>query len=631
MNYRIGVDVGGSFTDFAILESKTGSLKTLKVFSRPDAPGEEIKLALDRLSRDGGLETRMVERFVHGTTVGINTVIQRVGPKIALITTKNFEDVLEIARLKIPHIHNLHAKRPTPLISRECVFGVDERVQSDGTVLVEPDEQELERLASKLMSLGVKTIVIALLNAYRNGENERKIAQAFSKLSPDIFVVTSSETWPIIREYERTLTTVMSGYVNDRVSFYLDRFETTLTDLGIKAPILITKSNGGVMALDQARREPVHMLLSGTASGVVGAGYIARESGFDKVLTLDIGGTSADVALLLEGQAQHGVGELVGDFPLHMPSVAVSSVGQGGGSVAWVDDLGVLQVGPESAGSTPGPVCYGRGGVKPTVTDAMVLQNLIGHGTLGYGAVTIDKDAAQKAILPIVEKMKRSAEHVAASIIDISVSSMYAEVQALISRFGIDPREFYIMAFGGGGPMLAAYLARDLNVAGVVVPPRPGVVSALGSLVADLRNDFITTLFLELTAETVERLVTPLQTMRKMGREWLVAQNYDGAPLFEIYADMRYRGQSYEIETPLEHAWIEHQACESIRSAFHQEHEKLFGHCDRYADIQVINLRLVVVGQADVPNITVVFSFWFDNVPLRRFLSVFVSTGAILE
>ncbi len=603
MGYRIGVDVGGSFTDFAVLDEESGALRTLKVFSRPDAPGAEIVTGLERLEARDGIAPGEVSYFTHGTTVGINTVIQRNGPAFALFTTRNFEDVLEIARLKIPQIHNLYSVRPKPLISREFVFGIDERTEATGRVLTAPQREDVARAVASAQAAGAVGIVIAFLHSCRNPANEAAVAAMVAEIAPDLSVVTSAGTWPVIREFERTITAVISGYVQPRVAHYLDRFEAALQGKGVNVPAHITKSNGGVMGIAQARAECVQMILSGTASGVIGAGWLARECGFPRVLSLDIGGTSADVAVILDGQPQFGTGELIGDFQIHIPSVAVSSVGQGGGSVASVGDLGVLRVGPESAGSTPGPACYGRGGLKPTITDAMAAQNLIGHGDLGYGAVSVNHEAARAAIAPLAARLGASTEEVAGNIVDISVSSMYAEVSGLVSRFGIDPREFHLFAFGGAGAMLACYLARELDMKGVVVPPRPGCVSALGGLIADLKNDFIRTLYLDLDAEGIAALAAPLAELEVVARDWLARQDYPGEGVISVAADMRYRGQSYEIETPLQADWLRAGDAQAIAEAFHAEHRRLFGHASADAPIQMVNLRLVIAGETPKPRL----------------------------
>jgi len=601
LGYRIGVDVGGSFTDFAVLEEETGALTALKVFSRPDAPGAEIEAGLEGLAARHGLAAQDVSYFTHGTTVGINTVIQRNGPRLALFTTAGFEDVLEVARLKIPEINNLYSRRPAPLIDRALVFGIDERMLADGQPLKAPGAVQVAGVLAQARAGGAEGVVVALLHAYRNPAHEAAVAALLTELAPDLPVVTSSGTWPVIREYERTVTATISAYVRPRVAEYLDRFEATLRARGVTVPAHITKSNGGVMALSQAREEPVQMILSGTAAGVIGAGWLARECGFSRVLSLDIGGTSADMAVIEDGTPQFGTGEVIGDFQIHIPSVAVSSVGQGGGSVAWVDDLGVLKVGPESAGSTPGPACYGRGGLRPTVTDAMAAANLIGHRALGYGAVTVDHAAARAALAPLAERLGAGVEAVAASIVEIAVSAMYAEVSGLVSRFGIDPRQYHLFAFGGAGAMLASFLAREMDMQGVVVPPRPGVVSALGGLIADLRNDFIRTLFVDVDAEGIAALAGPLADLRATGLRWLADQGHAGAPDIRVSADMRYRGQSYEIETPLSADWITGGDSGAILRAFHDEHTRLYGHSSATAGVQLVNLRLVVSGATPKP------------------------------
>jgi N-methylhydantoinase A len=601
MGYRVGVDVGGSFTDFAVFNETDAMICTLKVLSRPDAPGAEIVTGLDVLRERYGIAAEEVRYFTHGTTVGVNTVIQRNGHDIALFTTKNFEDVLQVARLKIPQIHNLYSVRPTPLIPRDRVFGIDERMDATGRVVTEPQSEDVAAAVTAARAAGCAGIVLSFLHSYRNPANERAVKAMIATIAPDLPVFSSAETWPIIREYERTITAVISGYVQPKVAHYLDRFEAVLRDKGVHCPLHITKTNGGVMSIDQARAECVQMILSGTASGVIGAGYLAKECGFSKILSLDIGGTSADVAVIVDGQAQYGVGELIGDFQIHVPSVSVSSVGQGGGSIAWVDALGVLKVGPDSAGSTPGPVCYGHGGQRPTITDAVAASNLIGHTPLGYGAVDIDHAAARASIEPLAAQLGISIEEAAANIIEISVSSMYAEVSGLTSRYGIDPREFHLFAFGGAGAMLACFLARELNMKGVVVPLTPGVVSALGGLIADLKNDFIRTLYVDVTGEGIAGLEAVAAELRAAALEWLyVKQGYEGEAKLSLSADMRYLGQSYEIETPLNPEALKPSA---IAAAFHREHERIYGHADGAALVQLVNLRLVVSGATPKPRI----------------------------
>lgn len=604
MTYRIGVDIGGSFTDFAVLDERDNSIRTLKVLSRPDQPGNEIRTGLKSLQERYQIDAAKVGYFTHGTTVGINSVIQRRGVKLALFTTENFQDVLEMARLKIPHIHDLYCRRPAPLIPRDRVFPIAERTDRNGRVLKPVDRESVVAAVEGALAAGAEGIVVALLHSYRNGENEARVREIVAEIAPQLLTSCSAEIWPIIREYERTITATINAYVQPKVISYLESFETALSEMGVPVPPRITKSNGGVMALDQAKAECVQMILSGTASGVIGASFIADVCGFSKLLSIDIGGTSADVAVIENGQAQYGTGEIIGDFQIHIPSVSVTSVGQGGGSIAWIDDLGVLRVGPDSAGSLPGPVCYQRGGTHPTVTDAFVVSGMIGHGELGYNAVKVDVEASRRAMADLATPLGISVEETAENIIQIAISSMFTDVSGLVSRFGIDPREFYFLAFGGAGPMMACFLARDMNMKGVVVPPTPGVLSALGGLVADLKNDFIRTLFRDLTPELAAELKDVAGTLATEAEGWLDKEHGAGLPRsLTFLSDMRYRGQSFEIEVPLERTWIETGDLGAIRGAFDAQHERLFGHADPSSPVQIINLRLVISSPTGKPRL----------------------------
>ncbi len=602
MTWRVGVDVGSSFTDFAALNAADGRLVTLKVFSRPDAPGAEIEQGLMLLEQRHGIAAAAVDHFIHGTTVGINTVIQRNGAALALLTTRGFEDVLEMARLKMPQYHNLYARRPDPLVPRERVFGIEERLRADGSVHTPLSRDSVVAAYRAAKAGGAEAIVIALLHAWRSDAHERAVEAILAELDPGMPVLRAGGVWPIIREYERSVTACISGYVQPRVARYLDGFDATLARLGVPAAPRITKSNGGVMGLAQAKRDCVQMILSGTASGVIGAGFIAQRCGFPRLLTLDIGGTSADLAVLSDGRAEYGTGEIIGDFQIFIPSVSVTSIGQGGGSIAWVDGLGVLRVGPRSAGSTPGPACYGKGGLDPTVTDAAAVCGLIGHSDLGYSAVRLDMAAARDAVGRLAERLGSDVEETAASILDLSVSAMYADASGLVSRFGLDVRDFHMLAFGGAGPMLAGFLARELGMAGVVVPPAPGVLSALGGLVADLRNDLVRTLYAAVEPGVEALLREALETMRRDALSWLVEeQGFAGTPAIALAAEMRYQGQSFEVDVPLDAAWIEAGDLAALRQAFHARHETLYGHADPAAPVQIVALHLVIAGGTPKP------------------------------
>ncbi|MGO7180702.1 hydantoinase/oxoprolinase family protein [Rhizobium brockwellii] len=629
MAYRVGVDIGGSFTDFALFDEETKSLKSLKVFSRPDQPGSEILNGIKAAGDRYGVTPDQIGYFTHGTTVGINTVIQRRGLKLALFTTEGFSDVLEIARLKIPDMYNLLSRRPAPLITRDRVWGIPGRLNFDGSEREPLDEAAVLSALGAARNEGVDGIVIAFLHGYRNAAHEERAQRIINENAPDLPVFLSSATWPIIREYERTITAVIGGYVQPRVSHYLSSLQEALKSVGVTAEPHLTKSNGGIMTAEQGKRECVQMILSGTAAGVIGAAYVAEVAGIDKCMSLDIGGTSADVAIIVDGQPQYGVGEQIGDFQIYIPSVSVASIGEGGGSIAWVDSQNVLRVGPESAGSRPGPACYGKGGTQPTITDAFVVLNLIGHGDLGYNSVTVDRQKAIDAVNTLSVKLGKSVEETAEAIIDIAVSGMYTDVSALVSRFGIDPREFSLLAFGGAGPMNACHLAREIHSKEVVVPPTPGVLSALGGLIADLKNDFIKTVYIDLSSDAMALVKEEFGLLRKAAEKWLFDdQGHSGEHRFTYSAEMRYRGQSFEIDTPFDPAVLDSESgsARALAEAFHAEHGRVYGHADPHAAVQIISLRLIISGNVEKPEFPRFELVERDAVPERK-VDVYLGGG----
>ena len=604
MGLRIGVDIGGSFTDFAVFNEESGKLHSLKVFSRPDEPGQEVLHGIQELVKRYQINPADIHYFTHGTTVGVNAVVQKRGAKLGLITNRYFEDVLELGRLKTPDMYSLHSLRPEPLVARENVFGIDGRLDAAGKVLRDIDEQSVRHAIDGLRDAGCEGVVIALLHAYRNPAHEKQVQSLIEQAMPGFFVCCSSDVWPTIREFERTQTAVIGAYVQPRVAHYLGALQQALSQAGVGAELKVTKSNGGVMSAESGKAECVQMILSGTASGVMGAAWVARQCGRENVMSLDIGGTTADVALIVGGAAQYDTGEYIGDYQIHIPSVSVTSIGDGGGSIARVDEFGVLKVGPESAGSTPGPVCYGRGGMQPTITDAFVTLGILGQAKLGYNAVKVDVAAAKNAIGALAERLGQSVETTAEAIINVSVSGMYAGISRLVSRFGIDPRAFSLMPFGGAGPMMACYLARAMHMREVLVPLTPGVLSALGGLVADVKNDFVRIIYSDLTAESLPQLAAEYQRLEDQAREWLSREVSDGnCGQFSLSAEMRYKGQSFEIETPLQQQDLAAGNLAQIREAFHAQHAHLYAYSDRDAQIQVVSLRLVVSMPTPKPQL----------------------------
>ena len=584
MPCRVGVDIGGTFADFCVLDEATGALSTLKVLTTPDRPGAEVIAGLEGLQQRFGVAPGDITWFTHGTTVGVNAIIQRKGIRLALLVTENFRDVLEVARLKTPDPYHLYSRRPEPLIPRARVLEVRGRLLADGSEAEPLDIASVDAALSRAEALGAEGIVLALIHAWRNPMHEHA-AKA------------------IIREYERTVTATVHGHVQPRVAYYLGSLQDALKRAGVVAEPMVTKSNGGVMRAELGKTRCVEMLLSGTAAGAIGAAFVARQAGVVRAMSLDIGGTSADVAIISDGAPGYGTGERVGDFPVYIPTVAVSSIGEGGGSIAAVDAIGRLTVGPESAGSTPGPACYGRGGTRATITDAMCVLGWIGHGELGYGAVSVRRDLAEQAVDAVAAALGRTRHQAAEAIVQVAVSGMYKEVSKLAARQGVDARDFCLMPFGGAGPMLGAFLARELGMGDVLIPTTPGVLSALGGLIAEIRNDFLDTVYADLDAAALPGIVARFARLEGQARQWLTEdQRFAGEARLLPSADMRYRGQSFEIEVPLRPEWLAERNLAAMADAFHAEHERIYGHADRDAPIQAISLRMVIAGAVPAPH-----------------------------
>lgn len=619
MTWRVGVDIGGTFADFCAFDEASGTLHTLKVLTTPDRPGEEIGHGLDLLAERHGVRARQIVRFTHGTTIGINTIIQRRGAKLGLVTTRGFEDVLELARLQMPDMYSLFCSRPEQLIPRDRIFGVHERTLADGTIETPLDEAELRGAIARARAQGCAGLVFSFLNGYRNPSNEQSARAVCAAVAPDLFAFSGAEVWPVIREYERTTTAILNAYVHPRVAGYLTALEATLAGRGVPAEAMITKSNGGLMRALNGKRDCVGMMLSGTASGVMGAQFLAAAAGVANVLTLDIGGTSADVALIIDGSPQFGSSETIGELPLNVPSVSVTSVGDGGGSIATVDGFGVLKVGPESAGSTPGPACYGRGGTRPTLTDAMVVCGLLGHAPIAYDAIALDRGRAESALAPLAIAMNRTIAATADAMIEVAVSNMFLEFNKLIARFGVDPTDFTLLAFGGGGPMLACLVAQEIGIRRVLIPPRPGVVCALGGLIADLRCDFVASVFRTVDPSALSALATDLASLEAAARDWLHAQQgFAGDAQISISADMRYAGQSFEIEVPLDREWIDCGDVAAIRAAFDRRHQDIYDYADPASPVGIVNLRLVITGVLPKPSLPELATATTPPAPLAR-------------
>ncbi len=604
MAYRIGVDIGGTFVDFCAFDDESGRLSTFKRLATPGSPGRDVASGLGSLADRGLLEPARVAHFAHGTTVGVNALIQRRGARLGLLTTEGFRDILELGRLDLPDIFNLFSERPPALIPRERVVPVRERVRADGTVSVPVEAEALKAALGRIKALGAEGVVVSFINAYKNPAHEHAAKAFFKTEAPELFTVCATDVWPVIREYERTVTAVIHAYVYPAMRRYLAGLQQALKEAGAgpDASVVITKVNGGVMGVGRAAEQCVWTLTSGPASGVIGAAYIAGLAGARHVLTLDVGGTSADIAVVTDGRPMQGMGHRVGGYPIYVPAIMVSSIGCGGGSIAWVDELGMLRVGPESAGAEPGPACYGRGGARPTLTDAFAVCGFLAGGALAYGALKPRPDLAAAALAGVARALGLDVYRAAEAVIRVAVSDMYLESSKLLARWGIDPRELSLLAFGGAGPMVGCFLARELGIGKVIIPPFPGILSAAGAVLADLKNDFIRTVLLDLDEGAVPALRAGFAELKAAAFDWLRQEGkFAGEASLELSLDMRYAGQAYEIEVPVAEGWVESGDLKALRRAFDARHEQVYGHSDPAAPAQVVNLRLVVAAPTPKP------------------------------
>jgi N-methylhydantoinase A len=584
---RIAIDTGGTFTDCVWVED--GVLRTLKVFSTPDDPSRAIGEALRKIGAGAGVT------LLHGTTVGTNSLLQRKGARVALITTAGFEDVIEIGRQARPRLYDFFFDRIEPLVARELRFGVHERVDSEGKMLKQPTDDELARLRESVRAAEPDAIAISLLFSFANPANEAAVASALAELGKPLSV--SYRILPEFREYERTSTVVVNAYLQPLMQTYLEKLAQRVGELQMsQAPahrsarrkngphIFVMQSSGGITALESAAREPVRTVLSGPAGGLVGASAMAGRSGFQKILSFDMGGTSTDVALVEGGARPSGQAEVAG-FPVGVPMLDIHTVGAGGGSLARFDAGGALLVGPESAGADPGPICYGRG-MQPAVTDAnLLLGRLCPNRFLG-GEFTLDLERTRRITKEWLrdQDSKLTLEQFAAGVVRVVNANMERALRVVSIERGYDPREFALVAFGGAGGLHACELADALAIPTVIVPARPGALSAFGILVSDVVKDYSRTVLWRLAGKVPQReLQSEFRKLEQAAGKQFRAERWRGALHHERSLDLRYRGQGYELNIP---------AGSGIRERFHAEHQRRYGYHHAGREIELVTLRL---------------------------------------
>ena len=597
MAWVIGVDVGGTFTDFSAYDEETGQSHVYKVSSTPDKPGRAIVEGFKRMCAEKGLDPAGASRLAHGTTVATNALIQRRGGRIALITTKGFRDLLEIGRQVRPHMYDLQRDNPPPLVPRELRFEVPERILADGSVRRHLDNSHLEEAVNAVAESGVDACAVCFLFSFINDEHERRMGERLRAALPGVNVSLSSEVRPEFREYERFSTTALNAYLQPVVARYLDSFERTMSVEVPHISISVSQSAGGLMSLGRARDLPVRTALSGPAAGVLGALNVARRAGRPNFLTFDMGGTSTDISMVRNFKVDTASQRSVADFPIRLPMVDIETIGAGGGSIAWFERDGSLKVGPISAGAVPGPACYGKGGTELTVTDANLILGRLSPGGFIGGRMRLDARAARTACDPVAGRLGFTPERAAHGVLSIVVSNMVRALRAVSVERGRDPRGSTLLAFGGAGPLHATDVARAIGIGEVLVPPSPGVLCAQGLVISDLREEFVTTSLTTLDDANWPVMTAHLSRLAGLAEAWFEREDVAGERRrVEVWLDMRYAGQNFELPVELDDVFrggsITLPDRDMLVGLFSAEHTQVYGFANAAAPIEIVNYRI---------------------------------------
>ena len=615
--YRVGVDIGGTFTDIVFLDS-TGTLHTKKVSSSKENYATAIMEGIGEVFRETGTSPGDVEEIIHGTTVASNAILELSGAKTGLITTKGFRDVLEIRTLRMPRLYDLAWEKPPPLVERYLRLVVDERVDAQGNIQRPLNPVEVEGVVERLLAEGVEAIAVCLLNSFANPSHELMIKEIIAHRAPDLPFCISYEVLPEIKEYERTSTTVMNAYVMPIVSKYLTSLRAELDGIGLTSRLLLMQSNGGLITDTAATHMPVNIIESGPAAGVIGAQALAKILALPNCITFDMGGTTAKAALVENHQVtraleyQVGGGIISGSrlltgagYVLKVPSIDLAEVGAGGGSLAWIDPGGSLQVGPKSAGATPGPACYDLGGTEPTITDASVILGYINPAHLVGGALKLNAEKAQRVF---EEKVSRplgvSVEHAAYGAHQIAASNMIRAIKSVSTERGRDPRDYTLIAFGGNGPLFASGMAEALQMHRIVIPPTPGLFSSFGLLYTNVEHHYSRTFRRLLRSADLTLLNKAWDALVLNAREQLAADGFSEAQMrIRRTASLHYQGQSFELTTPAPDGPLTAENVPLLEEAFGKEHERTYGHrAGPEEPVEIVNIQVIGEGIPDRPR-----------------------------
>jgi N-methylhydantoinase A len=610
--HRLGVDIGGTFTDAILIDEETGQSRISKVSSTPSDPSNGFLEVTDRILALAGTDPQSLRYVVHGTTVATNAIIQRRIARTALIATQGFSDVLEIGRQIRPTLYDIQFQKPMPLVPRNLAFGVPERLNWRGEVLLPLDEAAVRRVAEKLRAESVGSVAVCLLHSYANAIHEERIGEILAEMLPGVAVSLSCRIAPEFREYDRASTIVINAGIQPIVQEYLGSIEQRLRGRQVAAELLVMQSGGGVLTFQTAGERPVFIVESGPAAGVIATSHLARNLGVTNAISFDMGGTTAKVGLVRGGTpqitkeyhvgavAQPGAGAARGSgYPIRTPVIELAEIGAGGGSIAWVDSGGALRVGPTSAGAEPGPAAYGRGGQEPTITDANLFLGRLGADSFLGGELHLDIDAATRAIERACAKpLGRDLVSTAYGIIEIANSAMASALRLMSIQRGLDPRTFALVGFGGAGPVHANRLAAQMGIGTTIVPPSPGTFSALGLLLNDLRHDFSQTYKRRMTAVDLDAIRRIFERMEGEGRAMLAREQVPEVDIsIEHHLEMQYVGQSYVLPIRLARGAIDAADMATAVADFHAAHAAAYGFSVTAEPTEIVNVRLAAVGR----------------------------------
>ena len=602
--WQIGVDVGGTFTDFFACNRESGVVRFHKRNSTPENPARAIAAGLTELCEKFAINPGSIERLSHGTTVATNALIQRRGARVAMVTTLGFRDLIEIARQTRPHMYSLQIDRPPPLVPREMRFEIPERVDATGTAVRALDTTALDQVIDRISASDAEACAVCFLFSFLQPAHELAVRDAIAARLPDLKVCASAEVQPEFREVERFSTAVLNAYLQPVMHAYLESLSADLNTLIPQAVVGVYQSSGGLMSLQRAKQFPVRTALSGPAAGVFGAIYTARSAQRPNVLTFDMGGTSTDVAIIRNYGAQLCFERDVAGFPVRLPMMDVHTVGAGGGSIAWFDADGLLKVGPTSAGALPGPACYGRGGRSLTVTDANLILGRLSCAGLVGGSMPLELEAARAAAGPVASRLGMSERETALGVVGIATANMVRAIRAVSVERGHDPRDYTLMPFGGAGPLHASEVARALGMREIVVPPVPGILCAQGLLVSDQKEEFVRTLRVRADALETATLAAAMADLGEKAHRWFDSEPGQSARRTLTFCfDMRYVGQNFELSVPVATADAGTRSVpppiQELLDRFVTEHRKMYGFDNGDDPVEIINVRLTATVSAE--------------------------------